>query len=98
MRCLLTSGEVQIEEIAVEDGLDDTGHHGDLVDESLRVIAPHPVSEVQRAVQAQKEQVVCGDGLGLARLSDHEELWQDGHRLQIDGERPQDLHKHRDPS
>ena len=32
-----------------------------------------------------------GDGLRLARLADHEELGQDGHRLQVDGERPQDL-------
>ena len=32
-----------------------------------------------------------GDGLCLARLADHEELGQDGHRLQVDGERPQDL-------
>lgn len=32
-----------------------------------------------------------GDGLGLTSLTDHEELGQDGHRLQVDGERPQDL-------
>lgn len=32
-----------------------------------------------------------GDGLGLTSLADHEELGQDGHRLQVDGERPQNL-------
>lgn len=32
-----------------------------------------------------------GDGLSLASLTDHEELRQDRHRLQVDGERPQDL-------
>lgn len=32
-----------------------------------------------------------GDGLGLAGLADHEQLGQDGHRLQVDGERPQNL-------
>jgi hypothetical protein len=34
---------------------------------------------------------VGGNGLCLARLADHEQLWQDGHRLQVDGEGPQDL-------
>ena len=34
------------------------------------------------------------DGLRLARLTDHEELRQDGDRLQVDGERPQDLSRH----
>ena len=33
-----------------------------------------------------------GDGLCLARLGDHEELRQDGDRLQVDRERPQHLH------
>ncbi len=32
------------------------------------------------------------DRLGLAGLLDHEKLGQDGHGLQVDGERPQDLH------
>lgn len=34
---------------------------------------------------------MSGDGLSLSSLADHEELWQDGHRLQIDGESPEDL-------
>ncbi len=32
-----------------------------------------------------------GDGLSLTGLADHEKLGQDGHRLQVDGERPQNL-------
>ena len=32
------------------------------------------------------------DGLCLSSLLDHEELRQDGHRLKVDGEGPEDLH------
>lgn len=31
------------------------------------------------------------DGFGFSSLADHEQLGQDGHRLQVDGECPQDL-------
>lgn len=88
---LLTPREVQVEEVTVEDGLHDAGHHGDLVEEALGVVTPHPVGDVERSVQAEEEQVVGGDGLGLARLGDHEELRHYRHRLQENGERPQDL-------
>ena len=45
----------------------------------------HP-SGAKRSVWAESEQVVAGDRLGLAGLA-HEELWPNGHRLQIDRER-----------
>ena len=93
----LTFRDVQVEEVAVQDGLDDAGHHGDEVEEALEVEAPDPVDEVQGAVEAQEEQVVRGDGLRLPGLADHEELRQDGHRLQVDGEGPQDLREKRQP-
>ena len=86
-----TFRDVQVEEVAVQDGLHNAGHHGDEVKEALEVEAPDPVDEVQGAVEAQEEQVVGGDGLCLPGLADHEELRQDGHRLQVDGEGPQDL-------
>ena len=35
---------------------------------------------------------MAGDGLRLVSLADHEQLGQDGHTLQVDGEGPQDLH------
>lgn len=90
--CLqLTFRYVEIEEVAVEDCLDHPGHNGDHVEEALEVETPDPVDEVECAVEAQEEQVVGGDGLRLTSLTDHEELGQDGHRLQVDGERPQDL-------
>ena len=88
---LPTFGDVEVEEIAVEDRLDQAGHDGNEVKEALEVVAPDPVEEIERAVHAQCEQVVAGDGLRLARLAHHEELRQDGHRLQVDGEGPEDL-------
>ena len=59
-------GYVQVEEVAVEDGLNDAGNDGDEVEEALRVVAVNPVEQVQAAVQAESEQVVSGDGLSLA--------------------------------
>lgn len=83
--------DIKVEEVTVEDGLHQTGHNGDHVKEAFEVETPDPVEEVEGPIHAQAEQVVGGDGLCLARLADHEELRQDRHRLQIDGERPQDL-------
>lgn len=88
---LLTPCDVKVEEIAVENGLHDAGHHGDLVEEALGVVTPHPVGYVEGSVEAEEEQVVGGDGLRLAGLGDHEELRHYGHGLQEDGEGPQDL-------
>lgn len=62
-----------------------------MVKEVLCVVAPQPVGDIKGSVQAKEEQVVGGDGLGLARLGDHEELRHDGHRLQEDREGPKDL-------
>lgn len=87
----LTFGDVQVEEVAVEDGLDHTGHNGDQVEEAFEVVTPEPVEDVEGPIHAQAEQVVGGDGLSLASLTDHKELRQDCHRLQVDGEGPQDL-------
>lgn len=86
-----TFSDIKVEEVTVEDGLHQTGHNGDHVKEAFEVETPDPVEEVEGPIHAQAEQVVGGDGLCLARLADHEELRQDRHRLQIDGERPQDL-------
>lgn len=55
------------------------------------MVTPHPVGDVQGSVEAEEEQVVGGDGFRLARLGDHEELRHYGHRLQENGEGPQDL-------
>lgn len=83
--------DVQVEEVAVQNGLDDAGHHSNEVKEALEVEAPDPVDEIERAVEAQEEQVVGGDGLRLPCLADHEELGKDSHGFQVDGEGPQNL-------
>lgn len=87
----LTFCNIQIEEIAVQDGLHNTSDDGNHVKESLKVEPPYPVDEVQGSVESEEEQVVGGDGLSFAGLADHEKLRQDGHWLQVDGERPQNL-------
>lgn len=85
---LPTFGHIEIEEVAVEDGLYHPGNYSNLVVEILRVVAPDPVGNVESAVEAQEEKVVCRDGLCFPRLADHEELRKDSHGLQVDGEGP----------
>ncbi len=85
-------GDVKVEEIAVEDRLDAAGYDGDDVVEALEVVTVDPVQDVQTPVRSEREEIMRCDRLGLARLGHHEELRQNGHRLQIDGERPEHLH------
>ena len=56
------------------------------------MVAVDPVEDVERPVGAKGKQVVAGDRLRLAGLGHHEQLGQDGHGLEIDGECPEDLH------
>lgn len=88
---LPTFGNVEIEEVTVEDGLYHPGNYSDLVVEILRVVAPDPVGNVESPVEAQEEKVVCRDGLCFPCLADHEELRKDSHGLQVDGEGPEYL-------
>lgn len=76
---LVTFGDVEVEEIAVEDCLDQASNNGDEVKKALKVVAPDPVEKIERTVDTQCEQVVAGDGLRLTRLAHHEQLRQDGH-------------------
>lgn len=85
--------DVQVEEVAVQNGLDNASHHSNEVKEALEVEAPDPVDEIQSAVEAQEEQVVGGDGLRLPCFADHEELGKDSHGFQVDGEGPQNLER-----
>ena len=70
---------VQVEEVAVEDCLHTAGNDSDQVEEAFKVVAVDPVNDVESTVGAQREQIVAGDGFGLAGLANHEQLWQDGH-------------------
>lgn len=87
----LTFSDIKVEEVTVEDSLDHTSHDGNHVKEALEIETPDPVEEIEGPIQTQAEQVVGGDCLSLTSLADHEQLGQDCHSLQVDGERPQDL-------
>jgi len=82
---------VDPEEIRIEDGLDQAGQDGDAVGEILGEVAPDPIGDIQGAITTQGEQVMRGDGLGLAGALQEEELRQDGDALEPDGEGPEDL-------
>ncbi len=90
----LTFRYVEIEEIAIKNSLYTSCYDGYQIKEALEVIAVDPVEDVEGPVGAEGEQVVTRDRLGLACLADHEQLRQDGHRFQVDGERPQNLQQH----
>lgn len=83
--------DIKVEEVTIQDSLHHSGHDGDQIEEAFEIETPDPVEDVEGPVQAQAEQVMSGDGLRLAGLADHEELRKDCHRLQVDGEGPQDL-------
>lgn len=84
---------VNVEKVAVENRLDNTGDDGDPVHLVLGLgkVAVDPVGDVQRAVASEGEEIMGRDGLSLARALQHEQLRENGHGLEPDGEGPQDL-------
>lgn len=49
------------------------------------------MEDVEAAVQSQEEHIVRSDVLDVLEAVDHEQLGQNGHRLQPDTERPQEV-------
>lgn len=47
-----TFGDVQVEEVTVEDSLDQSGYNGNHVKEALKIETPDPVEEIQGSIQA----------------------------------------------
>lgn len=84
-------GNVEVEEVAVQDRLDGSGEDRNQVVVSLGVVPVDPVEQIQGTVGTQRKQVMTGNAFRFARFADQEQLRQDGHRLQVDGERPQNL-------
>lgn len=82
-------GDVEVEEIAVQDRLDGPGKDRNQIVVSLGVVPVDPVEQIQGTVRSQREQVMTGNTFRFARFADQEQLRQDGHRLQVDRERPQ---------
>ena len=60
---------------------------------TFNIVSVDPVENIESSVRAEGKEVVGRDGLGFASLLDHEQLGKDGHRLQVDGEGPEDLHE-----
>lgn len=84
-------GVIDPEEITIQHRLYESSQHRSLVQVSLGHISPYPVRDVQRAVRAQRRDVVDRDCVRLAGALQHEQLRQDGDGLEPDAEGPQDL-------
>lgn len=86
-------GVINIEKVAVEHSLNDASNDGDPFHLVLCVEGQSvdPVGNVQGAVNSEGKQIMCCNGLGLASSLQHEELGQNRHRLQPDGEGPDEL-------
>ena len=71
----LTFSDVQIEKVAIQYRLHTASHDGNQVKETLKVEAVDPVDDVESSVSTKGKEIMAGDGLCLAGLADHEELW-----------------------
>jgi hypothetical protein len=84
--------EVVGKKIHVEGSLHDaTDPYDDLRIVVLVEVAVHPVEKVKEAVHPEECNVVGRNVLACALLLQQEELGNDCHRLEVEGERPQPL-------
>lgn len=83
-------GVVDPEEVRVEDSLDNACDNGDRVVETghLSEIPVEPVGDVQSTISPKRKKIMGGDGLCLASSLQHEELRENGDRLQPDRKGP----------
>ena len=77
----ITFSDVQVEEIAIQNCLYTASYNSNKVKETLKVVAIHPVENVQCSVWTQCKQVMTGNGLCFSCLADHEKLWQNSNRF-----------------
>jgi hypothetical protein len=84
-----------VEEIDVEAGLNEAGDVGDpvVLVVSLRVRSIHPVHNVESTVDTQQEHIMTRQVLDFSVSLQENQLWDDRHCLQIDGELPKGLRK-----
>jgi len=86
------SGDVQIEEVCIENCLNDSSNDGDRIQVIFGVEAVDPVEDVQSTVRTQSEEIVSSDGFSRSGCLKHVELRHDGDRFQVDAESPEDFH------
>lgn len=66
--------DVEVEEVAVENGLNEARADRDQIVESLVLVPVDPVEQIKCSIHAQSEKIVACDGLGFASFTDHEKL------------------------
>lgn len=88
------TSDVEVEEVGVENGLNDSGNNGDWVEEALGVVSINPVEDVEESVRSEGKEIVSGDSFSVSSSRKHEELGHDGDGFQVDRECPHNLHKH----
>lgn len=84
-------GIIDVKKVRIQDRLHSPRHPWYGIHIPLREIPVQPIRDVQRPVDAEREEVVRCDGIGLAGALQHEELREDGDGLEPDGEGPQHL-------
>lgn len=83
---------IKVEKVTIEERLHAAGHDRNDVVETFEVISVNPVENIKGAVHAESEQVVRCDGFCFTSFCHHEQLRQDGKRLEVNREGPQDFH------
>ena len=71
-----TLGDVEVEEVAIENSLDTAGDDCDEVVEAFGVVAVDPIEDIESAVDAKCKEVVRGDRFSFACLADQVQLRQ----------------------
>lgn len=84
-------GIVDVEKVRIQNRLHSPRHPRYGIHIPLRKIPIQPVGDIQRPVDAEREEVVRRDGIGLAGTLQHKKLGEDGDGLEPDGEGPQHL-------
>jgi hypothetical protein len=84
---------VDVEEVRVKNGLNDTGNHCNWVVETRHIeeVTVNPVGDVQSSVRAKRKEIVGCDCFRFTCSLQHEELREDSDRLEPDGECPENL-------
>lgn len=83
--------DVEVKEVDVEDGLNDTSNNSNGVEEAFSVVAVNPVENVKSTIHTQHEEIVTGDGFSLPGLGHHEQLRENSASLEVDRESPENL-------